>query len=193
MPRCLIIAGPNGAGKTTFALEYLPLIAHVETFLNADLIASGLSPFAPEKQAAAAGRLFLTEIERCIEARNDFAFETTLSGKGYVKLVERLKATGWTVELYYLALPSPDMSKRRVSERVAHGGHNIPAADIDRRFPRRLRNLFNSYRMIVDKCACLLNEDQERSLVFEQSGGKVQIYDERAYQELKRQARTFGA
>jgi len=128
MPRCLIIAGPNGAGKTTFALNYLLAEADIKRFLNADMIASGLSPFAPEDQAAAAGRLFLGEIESCIALGQDFAFETTLAGRGYLKLIDRLHAAGWRVDLHYIALPGVAFSKSRVAERVRHGGHNIPAS-----------------------------------------------------------------
>lgn len=79
-PTCWIIAGPNGAGKTTFALEYLPNVAGCTHFINADLIAAGLSPLAPERELLAASRLFLREIEERIAAREDFAFETTLGG-----------------------------------------------------------------------------------------------------------------
>lgn len=122
MPTCWIIAGPNGAGKTTFALEYLPVVANCRHFINADLIAAGLSPLAPERQLLAASRLFLHEIEDCILARQDFAFETTLAGRSYLKLLQRLQAQGWRVELIYLALPSAEMSRLRVAERVAHGG-----------------------------------------------------------------------
>lgn len=125
MPRCLIIAGPNGAGKTTFALEYLPELG-IRNFINADMIAAGLSPFKPETQAGAASRLFLREMKQKIQARDDFAFETTLSGRGYLKLINRLRQRGWTVDLYYLALPSVEMSLLRVAERVRHGGHDIP-------------------------------------------------------------------
>lgn len=86
MPTCWIIAGPNGAGKTTFALEYLPQVAQCSRFVNADLIAAGLSPLAPERELLAASRLFLGEIEACITQREDFAFETTLAGRSYLKL-----------------------------------------------------------------------------------------------------------
>ena len=136
MPRCLIIAGPNGAGKTTFALEYLLGEAGITRFLNADMIASGLSPFAPEDKSALAGRLFLKEVEAAIQAKEDFAFETTLSGRGYLKLIDRLRRSGWHVVLHYIGLPNVMMSKARVAERVRHGGHNIPESDIERRFPK---------------------------------------------------------
>lgn len=83
-PTCWIIAGPNGAGKTTFAMEYLPEVVHCSRFVNADLIAAGLSPLAPERELLAASRLFSREIETSIAARNDFAFETTLAGRSYL-------------------------------------------------------------------------------------------------------------
>ena len=92
-PTCWIIAGPNGAGKTTFALKYLPE-AGCQNFVNADLIAAGMSPLAPERERMSAGRLFLTEIQRHIQARHDFGFETTLAGRGYLRLIRRLKAIG---------------------------------------------------------------------------------------------------
>jgi predicted ABC-type ATPase len=94
---CRIIAGPNGAGKTTFALTYLPQVAPATAFINADLIAAGLSPLAPEQGLFAASRLFLQQIEQHVAGSRDFAFETTLSGRGYLHLVERLerRAGAW--------------------------------------------------------------------------------------------------
>lgn len=187
MPRCLIIAGPNGAGKTTFALKYLPRFG-VGRFLNADMIASGLSPFAPEVQAAAAARLFFGEMEACITAGEDFAFETTLSGKAYLSLIDGLHAQGWTIELFYLALPDVAASKARVSERVAHGGHNIPVADIERRFPRSLRNLLNSYRMRVDRCVCYMNADGQAEAIFEQAGDQCRIGNPEVFEHMRKLA-----
>jgi predicted ABC-type ATPase len=168
-PRCWIIAGPNGAGKTTFALKYLPEVG-CQSFVNADLIAAGMSPLAPERERIAAGRLFLTEIRRHIQARHDFGFETTLAGRTYVSLIRRMKATGWRVELIYLALPSPEMAKLRVAERVRHGGHDIPIPDIERRFFRSWRNLIDVYARLVDRTVCSLNSGETPELVFTQQG-----------------------
>jgi predicted ABC-type ATPase len=125
-PICRIIAGPNGAGKTTFALTYLRQFPKAQSFVNADLIAAGLSPLAPQQQLLAASRLLLKEIDNHIKARRSFAFETTLSGRGYLRLIQRLRAAGWRVELIFLALPSVELSILRVAERVAHGGHDVP-------------------------------------------------------------------
>lgn len=188
MPTCWIIAGPNGAGKTTFALEYLPQVAQCSRFVNADLIAAGLSPLAPERELLAASRLFLGEIEACIAKREDFAFETTLAGRSYLKLVRRLQTAGWRVELIYLGLPSMEMSKLRVAERVAHGGHSIPVADIERRFARSLGNLLNSFSTQVDACRCFMNSDASPELVFEQQGEVRNVVHMPYYQHLLKEA-----
>lgn len=188
MPTCWIIAGPNGAGKTTFALEYLPQVAHCSRFVNADLIAAGLSPLAPERELVAASRLFLGEIESCIEKGEDFAFETTLAGRSYLKLVRRLRAEGWRVELIYLALPSREMSGLRVAERVAHGGHNIPIADIERRFARSLANLLDTFSPAVNACRCFMNSGATPELVFEQQGDQRNVVHTAHYQHLLHEA-----
>lgn len=188
MPTCWIIAGPNGAGKTTFALEYLPQVAQCSRFVNAGLIAAGLSSLAPERELLAASRLFLGEIEACITQREDFAFETTLAGRSYLKLVRRLQTAGWRVELIYLALPSMEMSKLRVAERVVHGGHNIPVADIARRFARSLGNLLYSFSTQVDACRCFMNSDASPELVFEQQGELRNVVHMPYYQHLLKEA-----
>ncbi|HLA33597.1 MAG TPA: zeta toxin family protein [Rhodocyclaceae bacterium] len=175
-PLCRIIAGPNGAGKTTFALKYLPTV-HCLNFVNADLIAAGLSPFAPEQQTLPASRLFLEKIAQYRRAREDFSFETTLSGRTYLRLIRELRIDGWRVELFYLALPSIEISRLRVAERVAHGGHSIAEEDIVRRFPRSLRNLFESYSSIVDYSCCVINTGENPALVFTREGEKEIIFD----------------
>lgn len=165
-PICWIIAGPNGAGKTTFALTYLPDVADCHRFINADSIAAGLSPLAPERERVSAGRLFLQEIRRHEQARLDFGFETTLSGLGHWQRIRRLRADGWRVELIYLALSDPATARQRVAERAAHGGHDIPVADIERRFERSLRNLFGYYVDAVDRTLCFVNETEVPETVF---------------------------
>jgi predicted ABC-type ATPase len=187
-PVCRIIAGPNGAGKTTFALKYLPEIAHCKVFVNADLIAFGLSPLDQERHLVAASRLFLSEIEQNIQARRDFAFETTLSGRGYLRLIRRLRSEGWRVELLYLALPAVELSILRVTERVAHGGHSIPRVAIERRFPRSLQNLFQVYARAVDHTRCFLNSGELPQLVFVQQGETLDVLEPELFQRLLSEA-----
>ncbi|MEY6433580.1 AAA family ATPase [Thioalkalicoccus limnaeus] len=187
-PTCWIIAGPNGAGKTTFALEYLPTVAGCSRFINADLIAAGLAPLAPERELLAASRIFLREIEVRVRAREDFAFETTLAGRTYMRLVDLMRRDGWRVELIYLALPSAEMSKLRVAERVAHGGHAIPLSDIERRFPRSLRHLLDDFSHQVDRCTCFMNDGENPVLVFEQRGENRDTLHQVYYQLLIEEA-----
>lgn len=175
MPTCWIISGPNGAGKTTFALKYLPGVVGCLNFVNADLIASGMSPLAPESEQLAAGRIFLGEIERHVQAQNDFGFESTLAGRTPLRLIRRLKSSDWRVELIYLALPDPEMAKQRVAERKAHGGHGISEEDVERRFFRSLRNFFQVYAPEVDKTVCLHNSAAYPELIFVQHGKARQV------------------
>ncbi|MGZ8159979.1 MAG: hypothetical protein ACXWT4_14350 [Methylobacter sp.] len=188
-PTCWMIAGVNGAGKTTFALEYLANMTDCRQFINADLIAAGLSPLAPERELVTASRIFLNEIETRIARRENFAFETTLSGRGYLKLIERLHGDKWQVNLLYLALPSVEMSINRVAERVANGGHSIPLAAIQRRFPRSLYNLFYEYRHRVDYCLCFMNSQETPELVFEQQAQDCNVIHDDFYQLLIQQVR----
>jgi len=145
-----VIAGPNGSGKTTFASEFLPSYAKVVRFVNADLIAGGLSPLRPELAAIAAGRLLLKELDRLANSGMDFAFESTLSGMSYVPLLKRWKQAGYRLEIIYLTLPSPGIALRRIAKRVKQGGHNIPRADVIRRFQRSWDNFERVYKPIAD-------------------------------------------
>lgn len=189
MPVCWIIAGPNGSGKTTFALEYLPKVAGCSHFINADLIAAGLSPLAPERELIPASRLFLSEIQTCVINNTDFSIETTLAGRSYLKMIKKLKSDNWTVKLIYLALPSVEMSKERVAERVLHGGHNIPIKDIERRFSRSLKNLLNEFSYEVDTCLCFMNIGKAPDLIFEQTKESRIIINTRCYDLIKSGAR----
>lgn len=148
--KIMIIAGPNGAGKTTFAREYLPNEAGCPIFVNADLIAAGLSPFRPESAGIRAGRLMLAEIERHARCGRNFAFETTLSGRGYVKMIRRWREDGYGVKLIFLSLATPEEAIRRVQTRVRQGGHHVPEAVIRRRFASGLLNFETRYRHCVD-------------------------------------------
>ncbi len=149
-PKIVIIAGPNGAGKTTFAREFLPYEANCPDFINADLIAAGLSPFRPELVALRAGRLMLEEIHAKVRNNKSFAFETTLSGRTYVKLLRECRNNGYHILLVFLSLPSADMAVARVAARVTQGGHNVPENDIRRRFAAGLRNFHDIYKNVVD-------------------------------------------
>jgi len=151
-PRCIIIAGPNGSGKTTFAREFLPKEASVVHFVNADLIAAGLSPLDPALARLTAGRLVLAELQKLAQARVSFAFETTMSGRTYLTFLKLLKSAGYRIEIIYLRFNSPAVALRRIAARVRQGGHDVPRADVIRRITRS-RELFPSYRALADAWA----------------------------------------
>ena len=166
-PRCFIIAGPNGAGKTTFAREFLPHEAGIVHFVNADLIAAGLSPLKPELAALAAGRLLLSELDRLATARVDFAFESTLSGLTYATRMKKWKAAGYRIEIVFLRLASVRLALRRIADRVKQGGHSVPAADVRRRFHRGWKNFETTYRTLADAWAVYDNSAEQFQLIEE--------------------------
>jgi predicted ABC-type ATPase len=158
-PRCIVIAGPNGAGKTTFARDYLPAIAGLIHFINVDLIAGGISPLRPELAAVTAGRLVLRELDRLVDAKADFAFESTLSGIRYANRIQNWKAQGYSIEIVYIRLPSPQLALSRVAARVKQGGHSVARADVLRRYKRGWINFIEVYQPLADHWAIYDNSE----------------------------------
>lgn len=164
--RIVIIAGPNGAGKTTFAREFLPTDAELPNFVNADLIAAGLSPFAPELAAFKAGRIMLETIADYAKRGESFSFETTLSGLTYAQMIPAWRTSGYAVKLIFLSLPDAEMAIERVAIRVRQGGHNIPEEVIRRRYAHGLAN-FEHYKLLVDSWQLYDNSDSPAVLIDE--------------------------
>ncbi len=164
----IIIAGPNGAGKTTFAREFLPQEAGCLTFINADLIAQGLSPFRPEDAAVRAARLMLEMILKCVKRDESFAIETTLSGRTYARMIPQWRQAGYQVALFFLQLPSEDLAVARVADRVAQGGHHIPEPVILRRFHAGIANFHELYKPLVDAWR-LYDNSEERPILINRS------------------------
>lgn len=181
-----IIAGPNGSGKTTFAKRFLPKHADCTHFINADLIAQGLSPFSPVVAAMKAGRLVLKEIEEMSAKGISFAFETTLSGKTYLSLLNRLKNKGYRVHLFFLWIPNSSLALERIKDRVASGGHDVPAVDVHRRFRRSIDNFFKVYEPLLDTWMLYDNSGSEPYLVAEKIGGKLSIKDDDLYGKISK-------
>jgi len=163
--KIIMIAGPNGAGKTTFATEFLPDEANCLNFVNADLIAAGLAPFAPGAAAFRAARLMLSEIRNHVRRGESFAFETTLSGRRYARLIPEWQLLGYRVSLIFLKLESPELAIDRVRRRVLDGGHNVPEPVIRRRFAAGLNNLERIYKPLADKYAIYDNAGPEPLLL----------------------------
>ncbi len=148
-PQAVVIAGPNGAGKTSAAPELLREAVGIDAFVNADMIAQGLAGFSPESVAFEAGRIMLKRLDELAQARANFAFESTLSGRSALRFLLGLKEVGYEVHIFYLWLPSPDVAVSRVYGRVQAGGHNVPEEAIRRRFWRGLVNFDRSYRVVA--------------------------------------------
>jgi predicted ABC-type ATPase len=149
-PLVVVLAGPNGAGKSTSAARLLRGALSVDEFVNADTIAQGLSAYRPETAAVTAGRVMLDRLRFLARENRDFAFETTLAGRGHARWLQGLRADGYRAHLIFLALPAADLAVARVAERVRQGGHDVPEAVVRRRFVAGLRNFFGVYRSIVD-------------------------------------------
>ena len=171
-PVCFIIAGPNGSGKTTFAREFLPREAECPVFVNADLIAEGISPFAPGAADIRAGRLMLEEISSHVRRRESFAFETTLSGRRYARMIPRWQQMGYRVKLIFLYLPDVTVAIERVRTRVKQGGHNIPEVVIRRRYDAGWRNFQGFYRDLADAWVVFDNSGEKPVSI--DSGGKYE-------------------
>jgi len=149
-PICHVVAGPNGAGKSTFALRYLPAYAGSFEYVNPDLMAQGLSPTDIRLSAIKAGKLTLTRIAELIGMGASFGFETTLAGRGHLKLLKEARAAGYAVALYYLWTPAAALLPVRIRHRVLEGGHDVPTADVRRRYVRSREN-FGVYRELADR------------------------------------------
>lgn len=169
MKRILIIAGPNGAGKTSFALEVLPNEASCLTFINADLIAAGISPYHPETAVIRAGRVVVQLIREHVRRGESFAFETTLSGRSYANMIPRWREQGYWVKLLFLRVPSPELAIDRVRHRVREGGHDVPESIVRRRHLTGWQNFETLYRHLVDEWAVYDNSGEIPVLLEEAS------------------------
>ena len=169
--KVVMIAGPNGAGKTTFAIQFLPNEADCPIFVNADLIATGLSPFRRDLVAVRAGRIMLQEIHNHVRKGNSFAFETTLSGRSYASWIPRWRDKGYRVKLFFLQLPTVELAVKRVAQRVLEGGHDVPEPVIRRRFHAGWWNFERIYQDLVDEWALYDNSGEVPKLLGEETRG----------------------
>jgi len=183
-PSGYVIAGPNGAGKTTFAREFLPRYADCKNFLNADLIAQGVSPFSAQAAAFHAGRLMLDEIKLQARRGLDFGFETTLSGRTHLRLVQGLKKRGYALHLFFLWVPTAELALSRVRSRVERGGHDMPGDVVRRCFERSMRNFFLLYRRLADSWILFDNSGDVPNMIALERQGKLRIMQKKLYDDL---------
>ena len=186
-----IIAGPNGSGKTTFVKKFLPDYAKCLNFVNADLIASGLSPFSPDVAAIKAGRLMLEQIYEYADKGVDFAFETTLAGRSYVKLLKDLKNKGYKIHLYFLWVSNVKLAINRIAERVQIGGHDVPKETVRRRFSRGLHNLVDLYMPLLDSWIIFDNSTDTPCVIAKEEGGMMTVINDKLFKDVRRNAEVL--
>lgn len=190
MPKLFIIAGCNGAGKTTASFTILPEILNCHEFVNADIIAKGLSPFAPEKAAVAAGRILLERVKELMESGKDFAIETTLATRTHVKMIKEAQARGYIVTILFFWLNMPSLAIERVRLRVQSGGHNVSEDKIRRRYDMGIIHLFQLYLPICDYWIII---DNSNAPMIISEGGKditTKIHNKTLFNQLINYERT---
>lgn len=189
MKKMYIIAGCNGAGKTTASYTMLPEMLGCKEFVNADEIARGLSPFNPESVALQAGRLMIERVMNLMKDGLDFAFETTLATRSYVKLIKKAHDAGYFVTLLFFSLPTAEQAIKRVAKRVSQGGHNIPTDVILRRYDAGLRNFFQLYTPVVDFWSLYDNNTCPTKRIASgwNGGEKMEVMDSQRYMEMQQE------
>ena len=190
-PRVIVFAGPNGAGKSTHADAILAKLG-IETFVNADFIARGLSGHNTDAVAFEAGRIMLKRLHQLADSKADFAFESTLSSRTFALFLRTLKAQGYAVVIYYFSLKNPLLAVRRVKLRVLLGGHHVPSDVVQRRFSRSLSNFFNLYSPLADEWTLFDNsgEDDARVIAM-QSANHLTVIKAATWQKLQKLSKTF--
>ncbi len=189
-PRLFLFGGPNGAGKTTVATRVLRSVGCSE-FVNADSIASGLSPLNQDAVALEAGRIMLDRMHALATARRDFAFESTLASRSFTAIIRDCKRKGYRFHLVYIWLRSVDLARRRVQARVAAGGHSIPPLTIERRYQRGLWNLFSLYLPLADSFLAFDNSTPGIRPIAERTdpGQQLRVFDGQTWRRIV----TLGA
>jgi predicted ABC-type ATPase len=180
-----IIGGCNGAGKTTASFTIFPEILQCREYVNADEIAKGLSPFQPENVAIDAGRLMLHRISELIEKKENFAFETTLASRCFVRTIKTARANGYVIKVIFFWLHSVELARERVLQRVTRGGHNVDQKVIERRYHAGMNNFFNLYMPVSDEWIIVDNSSVESELIAEGRADKIaKIHNSAAWNQL---------
>ena len=184
VPTIYVLAGPNGSGKTTLARDFLPQEIHCLNFLNADLMALGLSPFDATRAGLRAGRVLLQEFDRHVAEGASFGIESTLSGLTYIDRFRDAKEKGFRLVFFYIWVGSAKLSIERIRHRVAKGGHHVPNADVIRRFGRSIRNFFNHYQPLAYKFYIFDNRAEKPVMIAFGTGHDHTVIDPDLYTEL---------
>ena len=186
-PHIVIIAGPNGAGKSTVAPSLLQGGLRVKEFVNADLIARGISAFQPDVAAIGAGRVMLERVRSLAAKRVDFSFETTLASRSFAPWIRNLVSRDYSFTLLFLWIPSVEVALTRVRERVLAGGHSVPDETVRRRYAAGLHNFFHLYREHAARWHFYDNGSPEgpQLLAVGRGSAEVRVSNPRLWNEIK--------
>src|SRR5574344_160556 len=185
MPKLHIISGCNGSGKTTASYTLLPDLLECRQFVNSDEFAKSFSPFDPAAASITASRYMLMKINYLLGRYEDFSIETTLATRSLVKIIQEAQAVGYEVTVLYFWLNSPELAIRRVQERVAAGGHNIPDAVVRRRYVMGLQYLFDTYIPICDRWVLADNSRTPFTVIAEGSKNLIYISNNKKYRLIR--------
>ena len=188
MPTLYVIAGPNGVGKTTFADRYVPQTIRELEFVNADLIARGLSPYDPDSASMEAGRVALTRIRHLIAERRSFTWETTMSGRTAVGWLRAAKKSGYQIKCYFLWVSDVETTLNRIRQRIVEGGHSIEPEVSRRRFLKTIQNFFSVYKTVFDSWKLIANDASGPRLIAAEKDGRLAIRDRKAFATILQMA-----
>jgi predicted ABC-type ATPase len=188
VPHVVVLAGPNGAGKTTLAPFLLKDLLGVMEFVNADVLAGGLSAFTPERAALAAGRIMLARLRVLAQQGASFAFETTLASRSFAPFLTHLLERGYQVHIVFLWLPTAERALARVAERVQMGGHDVPEDTVRRRFSAGLRNFFGLYQTLATSWRMYDNSRAGQPRLVARGAGRraTRVYDSSLWSRIVR-------
>lgn len=180
-----IVSGCNGSGKTTATYTLLPEMFDCTQFINSDEFAKSLSPFDPSEASVSASRFMLEKIHYLLERNADFSVETTLATRSLVNIIQQAKSQGYTVTVLYFWLNSPELAIKRVQDRVAAGGHNIPDDVVRRRYYMGLKYLFETYIPLCDFWILADNSEAEFKVVAEGAKDVFFVKDNNKYRKIR--------
>jgi predicted ABC-type ATPase len=186
----VVVGGPNGAGKTSWATTRLPTTLNIREFVNADEIARGLSPLAPDSTGVVAGRVMLNRLDALARAGDSFAFETTCASHRHLRFLKNCRTLGYQITLVFLWLPSAEVALSRVARRVAQGGHRIPGEVVVRRYTGGLRLMRQLYLPLADFAFIYDNSDDVGDLIAERRGtAPLTVYDSDRWNRIEEATR----
>ena len=178
-PELVIVGGPNGVGKTTIATQFAG--EHGLDYLGTDQIVSDL-----ELNEIQAGKVFFKRLEKYLQSKKSVVIESTLSGTGLLKRVEKFRKKGYTIVILFVFLDSVQLCKRRIKIRVKKGGHNVPPQDVERRFKRSIKNFWSKYRFIADSWEIIYNGKERPVEAVVTEDQKQIIYDTQYFEIFRR-------